>query len=82
MACAKKINQISGTAHGKDVVRVVIRAVGHLILQGMQQCAGPCDGGICRFGLTGLNEEIQIVEDVHGKGVTVTVTGDGECFCS
>ena len=87
MSCAKAVNGVSGTAHGsvtshKDLVRLVVRAYGHLILQGAQQCIGPCDSGACGFGLTSVSEDVQIVKDAAGDGVTVTVTGDGECFCS
>jgi hypothetical protein len=81
MACVKKGIVVNGTAHGGDIVKVIIRAVGHLLQQGAQTCVGPCDGGICSFGLTGINEEIQIVNDADGKGVRVTVTGTGDCFC-
>lgn len=87
MPCAKKLLAITGTAHGKDLGNVIIRAINHLMTNGAGKCVGPCGGaggaaGICRFGLTKLNEEIQVAKDVSGKGVTVTVTGDGECFCS
>jgi hypothetical protein len=87
MACEKAVNGVSGTAHGtvtshKDFGRLVVRAIGHLLLQGAQQCIGPCDNGTCGFSLTSVNEDVQISKDAAGDGVTVTVTGDGKCACA
>ena len=86
-SCAQALNGVKGTAHGtvqshKDLGRLVVRAIGHLMLQGAQQCIGQCDSGACTFGLTSLSEDVEVVRDADGQGATVTVTGDGQCFCS
>ena len=80
-SCAKVVTQISGTAHGTKPAHVLLNAIGHLILNGQGNCTGACDSGGCTFGLTKLNGDIQVVNDADGQGVTITVTGDGQCFC-
>lgn len=84
--CAKALNGITGTAHGtvstpKDFGVLVARAFAHLLLNGKQMCTGTCDSGACGFGITSVSGELQVVNDAGGNGVTVTVTGDGKCFC-
>lgn len=85
--CAQGFVGLSGTAKGivknhKDMGRLVLRAIGQIMVQGTQKCiGGTCDSGGCSFGVTRLSDNVEVVQDVQGKGVTVTVTADGECFC-
>lgn len=85
MGCARIVVGVKGTAKGNDPLKVYWRAVGDLIMEGSRGCAGPCGDkaqpGICKFGLTKLHEGYEKVNDADGKGVMITVTGDGECFC-
>lgn len=86
--CARAVAGVNGTAHGsienhRAITRLVLRAVTHLIQQGTQQCiGGQCDSGACSFGVTSVSEDIQVALDPDGKSATITITGDGECFCS
>ena len=84
--CAKAVTGVSGSAHGPvnselDLGRLIIKAIGRLILAGQPACSGNCDSGTCTFGLTSLNGDINIMRDADGGGATVRVTGDGNCYC-
>jgi hypothetical protein len=87
-SCAKPVDGVKGTAHGpagtiKEIATLFGRAIAHLRLRGIEQCTGSCDSGNCTFGLTDLHaDQTEIVPDADGQGATVTVTGDGTCFCS
>lgn len=81
--CEGSVSQISGVATGSagKIGKVAARAFAHFITTGMNECAGrACSSGACTFGATSVTD-VSVMDNGGGK-VTVTVTGDGRCFCA